>query len=123
MTHLLKTLGMGAGIATVSLGLHLGLKKGDVKSETPVPNSSATLASPLSSVLGTRQWLNTPPLGAEQLRGKVVLVNFWTYSCINSLRPLPYLRAWAEKYRAQGLVVIGVHTPEFGFEKDVGNVR
>jgi len=68
-------------------------------------------------------WLNSQPLSAEDLRGKVVLVNFWTYSCINSLRPLPYVRAWADKYRARGLVVIGVHTPEFGFEKDVANVR
>jgi thiol-disulfide isomerase/thioredoxin len=80
------------------------------------------LASPLSSVLGARQWLNTPPLRPEDLRGKVVLVNFWTYSCINSLRPLPYVRAWAAKYKDRGLVVIGVHTPEFGFEKDVGNI-
>jgi thiol-disulfide isomerase/thioredoxin len=81
-----------------------------------------TLPSPLSSVLGARQWLNTPPLRAQDLRGKVVLVNFWTYSCINSLRPLPYVRTWAEKYKDRGLVVIGVHTPEFGFEKDVGNI-
>lgn len=77
---------------------------------------------PLRSVLGARQWLNTPPLRAQDLRGKVVLVNFWTYSCINSLRPLPYVRAWAAKYKDQGLVVIGVHTPEFGFEKDIGNI-
>jgi thiol-disulfide isomerase/thioredoxin len=70
-----------------------------------------------------REWLNSAPLKAENLRGKVVLVNFWTYSCINSLRPLPYLRAWAKKYGDRGLVVIGVHTPEFGFEKDLGNVR
>src|ERR1700722_2724049 len=75
------------------------------------------------ALLGDRQWLNTPPLRAEDLRGKVVLVNFWTYSCINSLRALPYLRAWAEKYKDHGLVVIGVHTPEFGFEKVVDNVR
>ena len=74
------------------------------------------------ALLGAKPWLNTPPLGAEDLRGKVVLVNFWTYSCINSLRPLPYLRAWAAKYRDRGLVVIGVHTPEFGFEKDLANV-
>jgi thiol-disulfide isomerase/thioredoxin len=75
------------------------------------------------ALLGDRQWLNTPPLRAEDLRGKVVLVNFWTYSCINSLRALPYVRAWAEKYKDRGLVVIGVHTPEFGFEKVVDNVR
>ncbi len=80
------------------------------------------LPPPLNSVLGARQCQNTPPLRAEDLRGKVVLVNIWTYSCINSLRPLPYVRAWAAKYKDRGLVVIGVHTPEFGFEKDAGNI-
>ena len=68
-------------------------------------------------------WLNTAPLNSKSLRGKVVLVNFWTYSCINSLRELPYLKAWAAKYKDAGLVVIGVHTPEFGFEKDTANVK
>ena len=81
------------------------------------------LSDPGRSLLGARQWLNTAPLRANDLRGKVVLVNFWTYSCINSLRALPYIRAWAAKYKDRGLVVIGVHTPEFGFEKDVDNVR
>lgn len=84
---------------------------------------AAGLSGPERSLLGARQWLNTPPLRAEDLRGKVVLVNVWTYSCINSLRALPYVRAWAEKYKDRGLVVVGVHTPEFGFEKDIGNVR
>jgi cytochrome c biogenesis protein CcdA/thiol-disulfide isomerase/thioredoxin len=77
----------------------------------------------LPSLDGAAVWLNSPPLTAQGLRGKVVLVDFWTYSCINCLRSLPYVRAWAEKYKDQGLVVIGVHTPEFAFEKDVGNVR
>ncbi|MFK9006711.1 cytochrome c biogenesis protein DipZ [Pseudomonas pergaminensis] len=71
---------------------------------------------------GAVQWLNSPPLTAEALKGKVVLVDFWTYSCINCLRTLPYVKAWAEKYRDQGLVVIGVHAPEFAFERDVSNV-
>ena len=71
---------------------------------------------------GAVQWLNSPPLTAQALKGKVVLVDFWTYSCINCLRALPYVKAWAEKYRDQGLVVIGVHAPEFAFERDVGNV-
>jgi thiol-disulfide isomerase/thioredoxin len=75
------------------------------------------------SLGGATGWLNSPPLTAEGLRGKVVLVQVWTYSCINWLRTLPYVRAWAEKYRAQGLVVIGVHTPEFGFEHNLDNVR
>lgn len=85
--------------------------------------AAPALSTPLRALIGGRQWLNTPPLRAEDLRGKVVLVNFWTYSCINSLRALPYLRAWAAKYRDQGLVVVGVHTPEFAFEKDIDNVR
>src|SRR5512133_568718 len=72
---------------------------------------------------GAVAWLNSAPLGANALRGKVVLVNFWTYSCINSLRELPYMKAWAAKYKAAGLVVIGVHAPEFGFERDMANVR
>ena len=76
----------------------------------------------LPSLDGAVQWLNSPPLSAQSLRGKVVLIDFWTYSCINCLRTLPYLTAWAEKYRDQGLVVIGVHAPEFAFEQDVDNV-
>jgi len=72
---------------------------------------------------GATGWLNSPPLDAAALRGKVVVVEFWTYTCINWLRTLPYVRAWAAKYRDQGLVVIGVHAPEFEFEKDSGNVR
>ncbi|MFJ2410867.1 cytochrome c biogenesis protein DipZ [Pseudomonas sp. NPDC087814] len=71
---------------------------------------------------GAVQWLNSEPLTAAALKGKVVLVDFWTYSCINCLRTLPYVKAWAEKYRDQGLVVIGVHAPEFAFERDVNNV-
>ena len=81
------------------------------------------LSDPERALLGAGQWLNTTPLRADDFRGRVVLVNFWTYSCINSLRALPYVRAWAAKYKDRGLVVIGVHTPEFGFEKDVDNVR
>ena len=72
---------------------------------------------------GAVAWLNSPPLSNKALRGKVVLVNFWTYSCINSLRELPYMKAWAAKYKDAGLVVIGVHAPEFGFEKDPANVK
>ena len=72
---------------------------------------------------GVTLWLNSEPLSRESLRGKVVLVDFWTYSCINCLRALPYVEAWHEKYRDQGLVVIGVHAPEFAFEKDPRNVR
>jgi thiol-disulfide isomerase/thioredoxin len=77
----------------------------------------------LASLSEATAWLNTEPLTAAGLRGKVVLIDFWTYTCINWLRTLPYVRAWAEKYRDQGLVVIGVHTPEFPFEHDIDNVR
>ena len=75
------------------------------------------------SFQGTETWLNSEPQTLENLRGKVVLVDFWTYTCINWRRTLPYLRAWSEKYRDHGLVVIGVHTPEFSFEKDLDNLR
>jgi thiol-disulfide isomerase/thioredoxin len=77
----------------------------------------------MPSLGGATTWLNSPPLTAAGLRGKVVLVDFWTYTCINWLRTLPYVRAWAEKYREHGVVVIGVHTPEFPFEHDLENVR
>ncbi len=72
---------------------------------------------------GATGWLNSEPLTPADLHGKVVLVDFWTYTCINWLRTLGYVRAWAEKYEDRGLVVVGVHTPEFPFEKDVDNVR
>ena len=77
----------------------------------------------LSALANATAWLNSQPLTAAGLRGKVVLINFWTYSCINWRRQLPYVRAWAEKYKEQGLVVIGVHAPEFSFEKEIDNVR
>jgi thiol-disulfide isomerase/thioredoxin len=76
----------------------------------------------LPSLDGATGWLNSPPLTPEGLRGKVVLVDVWTYTCVNWLRQLPYLRAWAEKYSGHGLVVIGVHTPEFSFERNADNV-
>jgi cytochrome c biogenesis protein CcdA/thiol-disulfide isomerase/thioredoxin len=91
------------------------------------PAAAAAEALPVEgqapSLSGAVEWLNSPPLTIEGLRGKVVLVDFWTYSCINCLRAIPYVRAWAEKYKDQGLVVIGVHAPEFAFEKNVDNVR
>ncbi len=77
----------------------------------------------LPSLAGATGWLNSPPLDAQGLRGKVVLVDFWTYSCINCLRALPHVRGWYERYRDHGLVVIGVHAPEFAFERDVRNVQ
>lgn len=78
---------------------------------------------PLPNLGGAVAWLNSAPLGANSLRGKVVLVNFWTYSCINSLRELPHIASWAAKYKDSGLVVIGAHAPEFGFEAERANVE
>jgi cytochrome c biogenesis protein CcdA/thiol-disulfide isomerase/thioredoxin len=131
-----------AGVVVVSLGLDTGfLTRLSTASTTgieqalldrfhmakaPAQQTSDTGALPVEGQMppltGAVQWLNSPPLTAESLRGKVVLVDFWTYSCINCLRSLPYVEAWAQKYKDQGLVVIGVHTPEFAFERDVGNV-
>jgi thiol-disulfide isomerase/thioredoxin len=86
----------------------------------PVRASSAEGLGALGSATA---WINSPPLTAADLRGRVVLVDIWTYTCVNWLRTLPYVRAWAAKYKDAGLVVVGVHSPEFPFEKDVENVR
>ena len=95
-------------------------------SQGPIPDFSADYrmdgkVDPLS--LGSGAWINSPPLASSDLQGKVILVDFWTYSCINCLRTLPYLRAWHEKYKDAGLVIIGVHSPEFAFERSETNVR
>jgi thiol-disulfide isomerase/thioredoxin len=94
---------------------------------TPAGLHAASVRLPvegeLPSLGGATGWLNSPPLTAAGLRGKAVLIDFWTYTCINWLRTLPYVRAWAGKYTDQGLAVIGVHTPEFAFEKNADNVR
>jgi thiol-disulfide isomerase/thioredoxin len=87
------------------------------------PAAQLPVEGHLPGLDGATGWLNSPPLTAAELRGRVVLVNFWTYTCINWLRTLPYVRAWAHKYQAHGLVVVGVHTPEFDFEHDLDNVR
>ena len=89
----------------------------------PLAMSQLPIEGEFPSLAGATGWLNSPPLTPAGLRGKVVLIDIWTYTCINWLRTLPYVRAWAEKYKDQGLVVIGVHTPEFAFEKNVDNVR
>src|SRR6516162_3877634 len=83
--------------------------------------SASPGASQAPLLHGATGWLNSPPLTEGAVRGKVILVDFWTYTCVNWRRTLPYVRAWAEKYQNHGLVVIGVHTPEFGFEKDIDN--
>lgn len=141
---------MLAGVAAIALGLDTGIlaqvstaSTGGIEQalvgrlagkspNSPASGSALQVADKTPGTLpvegnlppldGAVQWLNSPPLTAEALKGKVVLVDFWTYSCINCLRTLPYVKAWAEKYRDQGLVVIGVHAPEFAFERNVGNV-
>lgn len=77
----------------------------------------------MPSLSGAVEWLNSPPLTPQALKGKVVLVDFWTYDCINCQHTLPYVKAWAEKYAKDGLVVIGVHTPEYGYERIIDNVK
>ncbi len=103
---------------------------GSLGSARPVMAATPADATPvlkdegaMPAIPGGITWLNSPPLTRESLRGKVVLVDFWTYSCINCLRALPYTEAWSKKYKDAGLVVIGVHTPEFAFEKDRANVE
>lgn len=86
----------------------------------PTPTSPAPLAPEFK---GIDNWLNGPPQSLHDLRGKVVLVEFWTYSCVNCVRVMPYVKQWHAKYRDQGLVVVGVHTPEYGYEKKLGNLR
>jgi len=107
------------GLATV-IDLQAGKKMG---MQPPLTSSSTRAEGPMPALDGAVIWLNSKPLSTAELRGKVVLVDFWTYTCINWQRTLPHVRAWADKYKSQGLVVIGVHTPEFRFERDVDNVR
>ena len=100
-----------------------GIRRGDRGSDCGLGGGIAQSIRVGLSCERADEWLNSPPLTAPALRGKVVLIDFWTYTCINWLRTLPYVRAWDQKYRNQGLVVIGVHAPEFAFEKDLNNVR
>jgi cytochrome c biogenesis protein CcdA/thiol-disulfide isomerase/thioredoxin len=131
-----------AGVATIALGLDtrvlaklstaqtfgfehrlsqlLGMEQEELSTRT---GGMLPVEGALPPLDGAVLWLNSPPLTREQLKGKVVLIDFWTYSCINCIRSIPYVRAWSERYRDQGLVVIGVHAPEFAFERDPANVR
>jgi cytochrome c biogenesis protein CcdA/thiol-disulfide isomerase/thioredoxin len=124
--------GLDRGVLTrLSLASTSGLEQGLVDRFRP-PNRPKRIVlnqtidvsdSTAPDLSGATAWINSPPLTFASLRGKVVLVDFWTYSCINCLRTLPYIKAWNEKYKDSGLVIIGVHTPEFPFEKDETNVR
>ncbi|SDI70648.1 cytochrome c biogenesis protein DipZ [Paraburkholderia phenazinium] len=115
-----------ADTAAANPGAAMVAKSGSMmRAAQPVSETTPPLPveGQLPSLNGAVQWLNSPPLTAQSLRGKVVLVDFWTYSCINCLRSLPYVNAWAQKYKDQGLVVIGVHAPEFAFERNIDNVK
>ena len=118
--------GGGASMATPFLDDPLGRLAGGLRSllHHP-PDGTGWLPDEgaLPAFSGATGWLNTDPLTPEALRGRVVLVDFWTYTCVNWLRTLPYVRAWAAKYAEHGLTVVGVHTPEFDFEHDVDNIR
>jgi thiol-disulfide isomerase/thioredoxin len=103
-----------------ALGAGFGFGAEDSRMRTPIP---LPVEGQLASLDGATAWLSSPPLTAADLRGKVVVIDFWTYTCVNWLRTLPYVRAWAAKYGNRGLVVIGVHTPEFSVEHDVAGVR
>jgi thiol-disulfide isomerase/thioredoxin len=91
--------------------------------QTASTSAQLSVEGGFPSLAGANQWLNSPALTPAQLKGNVVLVDFWTFTCINWLRTEPYVRAWADKYKDQGLVVIGVHTPEFSVERDLANVQ
>jgi thiol-disulfide isomerase/thioredoxin len=126
---------LAATILAIAIGAPIAGFVGDMSMSQPtstgvrlpflhgLPTGRIASQSDLASLERANEWLNSPPLTASALRGKVVLIDFWTYTCINWLRTLPYVRAWDEKYRNQGLVVIGVHAPEFAFEKNMNNVR
>jgi cytochrome c biogenesis protein CcdA/thiol-disulfide isomerase/thioredoxin len=124
--------GLDRGLLTrISLASTSGVEQSLISRFQPKKQSATSSAASedaavpqtLPSLSGATAWLNSPPLNRDQLRGHVVLVDFWTYSCINCLRTIPYIRAWAQKYKDSGFIVIGVHTPEFAFEKDLDNVR
>lgn len=89
----------------------------------PVQPAHAAPAPRAPEFTGIEHWVNSPPQRLADLRGKVVLVEFWTYSCINCIRVMPHIKRWHAKYRNEGLVVIGVHTPEYGYEKKLSNLR
>ena len=112
---------VGAMLSSV-IGLAVAGVAAEPGKSTSAP-SRLPIEGEIPSLKGATEWINSPPLTSASLRGKVVLVDFWTYTCINWLRTLPYVRAWAAKYKDQGLVVIGVHSPEFPFEGDIDNVR
>jgi cytochrome c biogenesis protein CcdA/thiol-disulfide isomerase/thioredoxin len=106
-----------------SMAMTNSMTGGQVMMVSGKPSGGIPIEGEMPSLSGATSWVNSPALSREELRGKVVLIDFWTYSCINCLRALPYVKTWYAKYKDHGLVVIGVHAPEFAFEKDPANVR
>lgn len=107
------------GIASVAAAIGI-LSAAALSSEARIAHSAGRIAPEIRDI---DTWLNSEPLKLQELRGKVVLVDFWTYTCINCLNHLPYVQEWNQKYRDKGLVVVGVHTPEFAYEKSTKNVQ
>src|SRR4026208_2317966 len=122
--HRRRFLGTAAmTIAAVQLRIIQTLTEDQSLAQKAPAAAKLPIEGKMASLGGATEWLNSQPLAAARLRGNIVLIDFWTYTCINWLRTLPYVRAWAAQYKDQGLVVIGVHTPEFSFEQDIDNVR
>lgn len=124
--ELLWYFGLATGTAALSI---IGLRKANnqISAASNLPSSisvaAAANAKSLPEFQGISQWINSSPLGVSDLKGKVVLVQFWTFACINCQRTLPYITRWHKQYARQGLQVVGIHTPEFPFERDVNNVK
>jgi cytochrome c biogenesis protein CcdA/thiol-disulfide isomerase/thioredoxin len=117
------TVGAMTGGAMTGGAMTGGAMTGGAMMSNRVPGASTPEEGNIPPLDGAVQWLNSPPLTPETLRGKVVMIDFWTYSCINCLRALPYVKSWYQRYKDDGLIVIGVHSPEFAFEKNERNVR
>ena len=121
---------LGIGLMVVMVGLLAACRGSDESEELPAgarggtaqPSAAPASADLIPEVRGIEAWINSEPLTIEGLRGKVVLVDFWTYTCVNCIRTLPYLKDWQSKYASRGLVILGAHSPEFEFEKDFSNV-
>ncbi|GAC1471879.1 MAG: hypothetical protein NVSMB70_16580 [Chamaesiphon sp.] len=132
--QLLWYFGLGVGTAALSLGYKKAVTTTFASGDTPIastsghlPNLISVAASTTGQLLpefqGISSWLNSAPLKTADLKGKVVLIQFWTFACINCQRTLPYITRWHQQYAKSGLKVVGVHTPEFPFERDVNNVK
>ncbi len=128
--HLLTYFGVGlSGVVGASYGLHqkhsVSASSTSLTPQTEFLETSSKGVSgvPLPEFQGISDWLNSSPLTVASLKGKVVAVQFWTFACINSQRTLPYITSWHQKYANQGLVIVGIHTPEFEFEYDIQNVK